>query len=214
MQRHPEEVEAAYIITGLLGTGGFGMVYAATSKAPGNQKVAIKHFTNAFVTAGEALQKLYREVGILLRLNHPAIVTLLDVLLPASDNGAFLVFEPADMDLANFIRKHGILKEMQIATFGWQLFEGLDFLHTRNILHWDLKPEKILVFSGGTQLKIADFGLAPDVPLAGSGLAEEPMKSADKVTSCYHPPELLLNPRESVCVATLCSFPFSFPFPF
>ena len=40
-----------------------------------------------------------------------------------------------------------------------QFLNGLDFLHTHRVVHRDLKPQNILVTSGG-QLKLADFGLA------------------------------------------------------
>ena len=44
----------------------------------------------------------------------------------------------------------------------YQLLQGLDFLHSHRVVHRDLKPQNILVTSGG-QIKLADFGLARSV---------------------------------------------------
>ena len=41
-----------------------------------------------------------------------------------------------------------------------QLWRGLNYCHSRNILHRDIKPQNLLVNETTKQLKIADFGLA------------------------------------------------------
>ena len=41
----------------------------------------------------------------------------------------------------------------------YQILNGVDFLHSNRIVHRDMKPQNVLVTSGG-QVKLADFGLA------------------------------------------------------
>ena len=68
-----------------------------------------------------------------------------------------------------------------------QLFRGLQYCHSRNILHRDIKPQNLLVNETTKQLKIGDFGLARTFGLP------VPCYSSDVITLWYRPPELLLG---------------------
>ena len=61
--------------------------------------------------------------------------------------------------------KRAVNKELRfenIQSWIYQLLEGIDFLHSNNLIHRDLKPDNIGFSSNGT-LKIFDFGLASAV---------------------------------------------------
>ena len=69
----------------------------------------------------------------------------------------------------------------------FQLFSGLSYCHSQNILHRDIKPQNILINETTNELKITDFGLARAVSLP------IPCYASEAVTLWYRPPELLLG---------------------
>lgn len=75
-------------------------------------------------------------------------------------NDCFMVFEYLSHDLTGLLNHPSFkLNQAQKKDLAKQLFEGLDYLHRRGVLHRDIKAANILVSNEG-QLKLADFGLA------------------------------------------------------
>ena len=134
-----------YEITGILGQGGMGRVYAARDSRLG-RPVAIKIATGNF---GERFRHEARAVAA---LNHPNICTLYDV------GPNYLVMELVEGDtLADRIRQ-GPLPVPECLAIARQIAEALEAAHEHGIVHRDLKPANILLQSDGTP-KIVDFGL-------------------------------------------------------
>ncbi|KAF1994136.1 Pkinase-domain-containing protein [Amniculicola lignicola CBS 123094] len=99
-----------------------------------------------------------REIKLLQSLNHVNIVKLQEVMVEKND--CFMVFEYLSHDLTGLLN-HPTFK-LEVAhkkDLAKQLFEGLDYLHRKGVLHRDIKAANILVSNTG-QLKLADFGLA------------------------------------------------------
>ncbi|EGD76038.1 cmgc/cdk/pctaire protein kinase [Salpingoeca rosetta] len=73
-----------------------------------------------------------------------------------------------------------------VKLFLFQLLRGLDYCHSRKVLHRDLKPQNLLINQYG-ELKLADFGLARAKSF--------PIKtySHEVVTLWYRPPDVLLG---------------------
>ena len=82
-----------------------------------------------------------------------------------SRNGTFLVFEYMEHDLADLIDAHYTLhhkspfRECEVKRLALQLLSALSFLHSRYIMHRDIKLSNLLYNHRG-HLKLADFGLA------------------------------------------------------
>lgn len=99
-----------------------------------------------------------REIKLLQSLRHKNIVNLQEVMVEKND--CFMVFEYMSHDLTGLLNHPTFkLDPSQKKHLALQLFEGLDYLHTRGVLHRDIKAANILVSNEGV-LKIADFGLA------------------------------------------------------
>ncbi|CAM1508285.1 Fc.00g051330.m01.CDS01 [Cosmosporella sp. VM-42] len=99
-----------------------------------------------------------REIKLLQSLRHTNIVNLQEVMVEKND--CFMVFEYLSHDLTGLLNHPSFkLDAAQKKHLAKQLFEGLDYLHTRGVLHRDIKAANILVSNEGI-LKLADFGLA------------------------------------------------------
>lgn len=119
-------------------------------------------------------------------LNHDNIVKLQEVMVERND--CFMVFEYLSHDLTGLLNHpHFKLETYHKKDLARQLFEGLDYLHKRGVLHRDIKAANILVSNTG-QLKLADFGLARFYA------KRKKLDYTNRViTIWYRPPELLLG---------------------
>src|SRR2546423_1096652 len=150
-------LQGRYRIIRLLGQGGMGAVYEATDERL-DTTVALKEtlFTD------ERLRKQFeREARLLARMHHPALPRVSDHF--SEGEGQFLVMQfIAGDDLAQMIKgKPGPFPADQVLTWGDQLLDALDYLHTQDpqIIHRDIKPQNLKLTSRG-QIILLDFGLA------------------------------------------------------
>ncbi|XP_049852529.1 cyclin-dependent kinase 6 [Schistocerca gregaria] len=185
IQSHPNFEMLAQI-----GNGAYGTVYRARSAS--GQIVAVKKVRVNLSADGIPLSTL-REVVLLKELaqyEHPNIVKLLDVCTghrTETDLYLFLVFEHLEQDLSNYIEKcpRSGMGASLVRDIMFQTLSGVDFLHSKRVIHRDLKPQNILISSSGT-VKLADFGLAKTYDF-------EMLLTSVVVTIWYRAPEVLLN---------------------
>mmetsp|Transcript_36733 Transcript_36733/g.79968 ORF Transcript_36733/g.79968 Transcript_36733/m.79968 type:complete len:302 (+) Transcript_36733:35-940(+) len=168
---------------GVLGEGTYGVVYKAKDKQT-DEFVALKKIRLETEDEGIPSTTL-REISVLMRLRHPNIVQLSNVI---QENGRlFLVFEFVDQDLKKYMESvNGPLSLPLIKSYTQQMLAGLAYCHVEGVMHRDLKPQNILIARDG-MLKLADFGLARSfVP---------PIRpfTHEVVTLWYRPPEILLG---------------------
>jgi CTD kinase subunit alpha len=140
----------------VVGSGTYGKVFKAihvyTKKLVALKKIRMEGERDGFpVTA-------VREIKLLQSLKHENVVTLQEVMVEKND--CFMVFEYLSHDLTGLLNHPTFkLDPAHKKHLAKQLFEGLDYLHRRGVLHRDIKAANILVSNEG-QLKLADFGLA------------------------------------------------------
>ena len=138
-----------------------------------------------------------REIKILQKLKHKNVVNLKEIVTSKAQKAndmkgsIYLVFEYMDHDLAGLADRPGMkFSEEQIKCYMKQLFQGLHYCHTNNILHRDIKGSNLLINNKGI-LKLADFGLARSYTAEGA----HPLTNR-VITLWYRPPELLLGARK------------------
>jgi serine/threonine-protein kinase ULK4 len=91
-------------------------------------------------------------------------------------------------DLLNLLMQDTKLPESTITRLGYDLLNGLQFIHSKGIVCCDLKPSNMLLDENGT-LKFADFGLAQIVGDIGKASGGQ-QQSNKRGTPCYMAPEL------------------------
>ena len=105
---------------------------------------------------------LMKEAQSVLLFNHLNLVKLYSYFLSRDKKRIYLLYEYADGgDLKNFVTKRGgKLKLPEAVSILKQIARGLDYLHTKGYIHFDIKPENVLSkLAGGRVWKLGDFGL-------------------------------------------------------
>ncbi|WP_426362786.1 serine/threonine-protein kinase [Streptomyces sp. E-08] len=187
-----------WVVTELIGAGGWSTVYAArpaqegrrdrAGGVPGPGEVALKIMPTAGLAPRQArriVESARREVELGRRAGHPRLIGLRESFvlaapdLPAVDGAIVLVME----------RAAGSLRELLDAGVSGDdrgrliagICEGLAHLHRSGWVHADLKPENVLLGADGS-VKLSDFGLATE--LTGTHGYVPPLGTLD-----YLPPE-------------------------
>ncbi len=152
-----KKLEGRYEITELIGVGGMADVYKATDIID-NKIVAVKILKKEFVENEEFLRRFRNESKAIALLSHPNIVKVYDV--GFSDKLQFIVMEYIDgITLKEYMDNEKVLTWKDSVHFIIQILRALQHAHDRGIVHRDIKPQNIMLFTDGT-IKVMDFGIA------------------------------------------------------
>lgn len=188
-----------YVLGSTLGEGEFGKVkmgWRKDGKHP--SQAAIKLIRRDSLPRGsEREYKVHREISALKKLVHPNIVRLEEVL--RNDKYIGIVLEYASGgELFDYISEHRHLKDSMACRLFAQLISGVWYMHSKGIVHRDLKLENLLLDKHKNVI-ITDFGFV-------NTFQKHDLMKTSCGSPCYAAPELVLSnePYES-CKADVWS---------
>lgn len=152
-----KKLDGRYEITELIGVGGMADVYKGVDVID-NKQVAIKILKKEFAENEEFLRRFRNESKAIAVLSHPNIVKIYDV--GFSEKIQYIVMEYIDgITLKEYIAEEKVLTWQDTVHFLIQILRALQHAHDKGIVHRDIKPQNIMMFTDGT-IKVMDFGIA------------------------------------------------------
>ena len=174
-----------YKVTGTLGAGGMGEVYAAVDEVLGRE-VAVKTLRGKHAGLAARLldERFKQEARAIAALAHPGVVQVFDIDLAAEP--PYIVMERVAGPSLKERLATGRLEARELRALGIQIARALAAAHAAGIVHRDVKPANILAAADGTW-KLADFGVAhvPDSKVTMTGQFVG--------SPAYAPPEALVR---------------------
>jgi len=143
----------------MIGKGAFGTVWKAYERRTG-RLLAVKEFRFTFKNRTATMKEFEEETRLMRRLKHTNIVRFYDYRVDAEHGLLYLLMEyvPGN-SIESVYKKQGAFSERLIQKYVYQLVRGLEYAHSRGVIHRDVKGKNVLLDNKGV-IKIADFGSA------------------------------------------------------
>ncbi|XP_076113862.1 uncharacterized protein LOC143082178 isoform X1 [Mytilus galloprovincialis] len=143
----------------VLGKGAFGTVWCGLTNE--GQLIAVKQIelnTMDNDKAKREYEKVQEEVELLKTLNHKNIVGYLGTSLEENIVAIFMQFVPGG-SIASILARFGALDEAVFRKYTKQILEGVEYLHSNDVIHRDIKGGNVMLMPNGI-IKLIDFGCA------------------------------------------------------
>jgi len=148
-----------------------------------------------------------REIAIMERLDHPNVIKIHEVINDPSDNKIHIIMEYAEggplFKGEDAEAYHREMDDHTIRNYFSQMVNGLQYIHSMNVIHRDLKPENILTHHG--VIKIADFGVSYYMAQGDQNFSSDvdPVDDSEMLkktvgSPAFLPPELCANDCDRV----------------
>lgn len=173
-----------YRIISVLGQGGFGITYLAENTLL-DRRIAIKEFfpkeycgrgntshvtlgtQHNAETVGRLKARFLKEAKNIAKLSHPGVVRVYDVF--EENDTAYYVMDYIDGEnLSEMVKRGGPLSEARAVAYVAAVGDALDYIHSRNMTHFDVKPANIVVRRSDDRPVLIDFGLSKQYDSQGS----------------------------------------------
>ena len=158
-----EHIDGKYVVTGQIGAGAMGAVYAARNIATG-RSVAVKVIQNGLGTDPALLARFQREARAAGAIQSTYIAQVLDAGHDRTTDAPYLVMELLEgEDLDTFVRRLGAVRFDLALRIIAQALAGLERAHAVGVVHRDIKPANLYIAradAGQRVVKLVDFGIA------------------------------------------------------
>lgn len=162
MARIGELIDEKYEILSLIGEGGMSRVWLARDRRL-NKLWAVKEIGRTARDANNAVvvQSLITEANLMKRLDHPALPRIVDII--EDGHTIYVVMDYVEGESLKKVMRDagGPMAEDDVISWGIQLCDVLEYLHTRTppVIYRDMKPSNVMLREDGT-VKLIDFGIA------------------------------------------------------
>ncbi|XP_078482388.1 calcium/calmodulin-dependent protein kinase kinase 1 isoform X2 [Ciona intestinalis] len=164
-----------YLLKNDLGRGAYGMVKLVYNEDDNNlyaMKILSKRklikqagFARRPPKGGKKrltpLDRVYQEIALLKKLDHPNVVKLVEVLDDPAEDNLYMVFELLNNGEILEVPTTEPLDEETAKQRFQDVVLGLEYLHYQKIIHRDIKPSNLLL-DDNNRVKIADFGVSQE----------------------------------------------------
>ena len=181
-----------YRIISTLGRGGFGVTYLAEQTGM-QRKVCIKEFfpkdyyrrdedTSHVVLEADSFgpmmerfkDKFLKEARTIARFKHPNIIAIYDIF--EENDTAYYVMEYIEgRSLKSLVVANGALGERDAVGYITQVASALEYVHSRNTVHLDVKPDNVMLSDEDGSAVLIDFGLSKHYDGAGEQTSTTPV---------------------------------------
>ena len=132
-----------YTVIKALGHGSFGHVFKVVHKITGNIR-SIKVIPKNNIKTGITKDEIIQEINIIKSLDHPHIIKMFEFYI--DENNYYLVNEfCSEGDLNEKMHKIKFVSEYICKLLMFQIFNAVRYLHSKKVIHGDLKLENIMV---------------------------------------------------------------------
>ena len=170
----------------VIGKGGFGKVWQVIYKKT-KEKYALKEMSKTKIIDKKSQKFINNELTLLKKLHNDFIVNMYYA-FQDKDNLYLVIDFLSGGDLRYHISRYHTFSEEQTRFFISCIIQGLNHIHSNNIIHRDIKPENLVLDSRG-YVRITDFGIAKE--------NEKDNSKETSGTPGYMSPEVILRKNHS-----------------